>query len=80
MNMNDGGGRLSPEQYARIKQQIDKQFSDAQYAGRPLLLEGVLEWKEMTLSPRDMDFLNIKHSAAWDIALAFGVLLEFLGI
>ena len=28
----------------------------AQNAGRPLLLEGGLDWKAMSLSPKDMDF------------------------
>jgi HK97 family phage portal protein len=81
MKMGEGGaGRLSEEQYNRLKQQVDDQFSGAANAGRPLLLEGGLEWKEMSLSPRDMDFLNIKHSAARDIALAFGVPPQLLGI
>ena len=75
-----GSGRLTEEQYYRLKQQVDEQFSGASNAGRPLLLEGGLEWKEMSLTPRDMDFLNIKHSAARDIALAFGVPPQLLGI
>jgi HK97 family phage portal protein len=49
-------------------------------AGRPLLLEGGLEWKEMSLNPKDMDFINIKHSSARDVALAFGVPPQLLGI
>lgn len=77
----DGGsGHLSESQYVRLKQQLDAQFSGAANAGRPLLLEGGLEWKEMSLSPRDMDFIQIKHSSARDIALAFGVPPQLLGI
>ena len=34
----------------------------------------------MSMSPRDMDFLNIKHSSARDIALAFGMPPQLLGI
>jgi len=37
------------------------------------VLEGGLDWKPMSLSPRDMDFLEAKHAAAREIALAFGV-------
>lgn len=81
VRMSEGqGGKLTEEQYYRLKQQIEDQFSGANNAGRPLLLEGGLEWKEMSLSPRDMDFLNIKHSSARDIALAFGVPPQLLGI
>lgn len=75
-----GGGVLSEDQYNRVKLQIDEQFSGAANAGRPLLLEGGLEWKEMSLSPRDMDFIAAKHSSARDIALAFGVPPQLLGI
>ncbi len=80
MQMTEQGGRLSEEQYSRLKQQVDTEFTGASNAGKPLLLEGGLEWKEMSLTPRDMDFLNIKHSAARDIALAYGVPPQLLGI
>lgn len=73
-------GTLSEDQYQRIKLQIDEQFSGPANAGRPLLLEGGLEWKEMSLSPKDMDFIQAKHSSARDIALAFGVPPQMLGI
>lgn len=75
-----GGGVLSAEQYTRIKQQVDEQFSGPANAGRPLLLEGGLEWKEMSISPKDMDFVQAKNSSARDIALAFGVPPQLLGI
>jgi HK97 family phage portal protein len=73
-------GHLSEDQYWRLKGQIDEQFSGTENAGRPLLLEGGLEWKEMSLSPREMDYVEAKHSAARDIALAFGVPPQLLGI
>lgn len=71
---------LSEEQFTRLKHQMDEQFSGPSNAGRPLLLEGGLEWKEMSLSPKEMDFIEIKNSAARDIALAFGVPPQLLGI
>lgn len=71
---------LDEDQFTRLKAQINEQFSGAANAGRPLLLEGGLEWKEMSLSPKDMDFIEAKHSAARDIALAFGVPPQILGI
>lgn len=75
-----GGGVLSEDQYNRMKLQIDEQFSGPANAGRPLLLEGGLEWKEMSLSPKDMDFIASKNASARDIALAFGVPPQLLGI
>lgn len=76
----NNNGVLSLEQYNRVKQQIDEQFSGSENAGRPLLLEGGLEWKEMSMTPKDMDFVEAKNSSARDIALAFGVPPQLLGI
>ncbi len=74
------GGTLTQTQYQRIKDQIDCYYSGPENAGKPILLEGGLEWKEMSLSPRDMDFIESKYSSARDIALAFGVPPQLLGI
>ena len=65
------GTVLTDAQHERIKQAFAEQ--SAANAGRPLVLEGGLDWKPMWLSPRDMDFLEAKHAAAREIALAFGV-------
>jgi HK97 family phage portal protein len=73
-------GVLSEDQYHRIKAQINDHFSGSANAGKPILLEGGLEWKEMSLSPKDMDYIEMKNSAARDIALAFGVPPQLLGI
>lgn len=75
-----GNGVLSEEQYHRVKKQIDDQFTGAINAGRPLLLEGGLDWKELSLTPKDMDFVETKNSSARDIALAFGVPPQLLGM
>ena len=77
---NDNDGYLTNEQFERLKQQLDEEFSGSKNIGKPLLLEGGLEWKEMGLSPRDMDFIEIKYSTARDIALAFGVPSQLIGI
>jgi HK97 family phage portal protein len=74
------GGNLSAEQYARLKGELEAGFSGPSRAGRPLLLEGGLDWKAIGLTPRDMDFLEAKNGAAREIALAFGVPPMLLGI
>lgn len=79
-SVGGASGSLSEDQYYRLKAQIDEQFSGPASAGRPLLLEGGLEWKELSLSPKDMDFIEAKHSSARDIALGFGVPPQLLGI
>jgi HK97 family phage portal protein len=73
-------GRLSPEQFERLKAELQDGFQGAKNAGRPLLLEGGLDWKPLSLTPAEMDFTEAKHSAAREIALALGVPPMLLGI
>lgn len=74
------GGNLSEDQFDRLKAELEQGYAGAARAGRPLLLEGGLDWKAMSLSPRDMDFMAAKNGAARDIALALGVPPMLLGI
>ncbi len=81
--IKSGDGRanyLTEEQFTRIQEQLNDKFMGGSNAGRPLLLEGGLEWQEMSYSPKDMDFIEAKNSTARDIALAFGVPPQLLGI
>jgi HK97 family phage portal protein len=71
---------LSDGQFERLKRELADEYQGARNAGRPLLLEGGLDWKPMSLSPKDMDFMEAKHTAAREIALAFGVPPQLLGI
>lgn len=64
---------LTEEQYQRMREQIDAQFSGAANAGRPMLLEGGLDWREMSLSAKDMDHQNNMTMAARSIAGVYGV-------
>lgn len=74
------GATLSDDNFNRLKAQIEEQYSGSSNAGRPMLLEGGLEWQQMGLSPTDMGILETKFSSARDIALAFGVPPQMLGI
>jgi HK97 family phage portal protein len=74
------GGNLSAGQYQRLKDELEAGYSGAVNAGRPLLLEGGLDWKAMGLSPKDMDFIEARNGAARDIALALGVPPKLIGI
>lgn len=74
------GGNLADEQFERLKRELEMHYQGAANAGRPLLLEGGLDWKSLSLSPKDMDFIEAKNSAAREIALAFGVPPMLLGI
>ena len=75
-----GDGSLSDEQFDRLRAELDARQSGPRGAGRPLLLEGGLEWTPMSLSPQEMDFDRGRNAAARDIAMAFGVPPMLLGI
>tara|TARA_Y100001968_G_C19425652_1_gene754200 strand:+ start:266 stop:1630 length:1365 start_codon:yes stop_codon:yes gene_type:complete len=71
---------LTESQRQQLLSDMNNRFSGTSNAGRPMLLEGDFDWKEMGLSPRDMDFINLKHMAATDIALCFGVPSQLVGV
>lgn len=77
---NEKNSTLTQEQYQRLKAQIEDFYTGPRNSGRPILLEGGLEWREMSLSPKDMDFIESKNVSAREIALAFGVPPQLLGI
>ncbi len=76
----EGAENLTGEQFDRLKSELEGAYQGAAHAGRPLVLDGGLEWRAMSLSPAEMDFLDAKNNAAREIALAFGVPPMLLGI
>lgn len=76
----DGAGTLAPDQYERLVFEMETHHQGVRNAGRPMLLEGGLDWKPMGFSPSDMEFHETKLAAAREIALAFGVPPMLLGI
>ncbi len=73
-------GYLTEEQFDRLQSQLIEKFTGSHNSGKPLLLEGGLGWQEMSINPKDMDFIESKNSAAREIALAFGIPPQLLGI
>jgi len=76
----DGQSSLTNDQYDRLLDEMETQHQGARNAGRPMLLEGGLDWKPMGFSPSDMEFQKTKEAAAREIAIAFGVPPMLLGI
>jgi HK97 family phage portal protein len=74
------GSVLSAEQFARLKDELAREFQGSTNSGRPMLLEGGLKWQPLSLTPADMDFVRLKEGAARDIALAFGVPPVLVGL
>ena len=79
-NNKDGYDSLTDEQRQTLKAELENYYQGAQHAGRPLVLEGGLDWREMALSPKDMDWTTGKDMAAREIALAFHVPPQLVGI
>lgn len=75
-----GNVQLSDNQRSQLQSDINSRFAGTGNAGRPMLLEGDFDWKEMGLSPKDMDFISLKNMSAKDIALVYGVPSQLIGI
>lgn len=65
---------------AAARRALDLHNAGAGNAGRPMLLEGGLQWQALSLSPAEMDFQETRSAAAREIALALGVPPMLLGI
>lgn len=64
---------LSKEQRNDLRDDLRQLYQGGNNAGKIMILEGDFEWREMGLSPKDMDFLEGKNIAAREICQAFGV-------
>lgn len=74
------GAPLSPEQFDRLRDEVEGAFQGAVNAGRPMLLEGGLKWQPIALTPAELDFGRAREAAAREVALAFGVPPMLLGL
>lgn len=77
----DGTSRnLDEKQRERLRGEIESRYSGAANAGRPMVLDGGLDWVQFGLTMDDLQFVDTKRDSARDIALAFGVPPMMLGI
>lgn len=72
--------QLTESQRQQLISDLELRFQGTNNSGRAMLLEGDFDWKEMGLSPKDMDFLQLKNMSARDIAMCFGVPSQLVGI
>jgi len=70
---------LTEEEFERLKNIINEQYSGYKNAGRPLILEGGLEWQEIGLTPEEIHWADGLKLTAREIAIAFGVPPELIG-
>jgi HK97 family phage portal protein len=74
------GDVLSEEQRERLREEIRATVEGNRNAGRILVMEGDFEWKEMGLSPKDLDFIEGKYLSAREIAQVYGVPPMLVGV
>lgn len=55
------------------EQELVNRHQSPENSGKPLVLSGDVDWEEMAISPKDMDFLKGKEDAAADICAAWSV-------
>lgn len=70
-------GIVTGAQFEKLKEDLEERTGPSN-AGRPLMVQGGFEWQDGAMTPREMDFANLKKMSAHDIALAFGVPIDLI--
>lgn len=74
------GDILAEEQRQRLREELRTAIEGTRNTGRILIMEGDFEWKEMGLSPKDLDFIEGKYLSAREIAQVYGVPPMLVGV
>ncbi|NBT85323.1 MAG: phage portal protein [Alphaproteobacteria bacterium] len=74
------GQTLTQEQRETLRQDLKDVYAGTQNAGKIMVFEGECDWREMGLSPKDLDFIEGKNLSAREIAQAFGVPPMLVGV
>lgn len=53
---------LDQDQFMRLSEEIDRFYAGSNNAGRPILLENGIDFKEMSVTNKDMDFMELKKN------------------
>ncbi|PIP74102.1 MAG: phage portal protein [Nitrospinae bacterium CG22_combo_CG10-13_8_21_14_all_47_10] len=72
--------RLTDDQFDRLKTEMRRQIQGVNNAREPLLLEQDLEWKELGISPKDMDWIEGLKMSALQVTQVFNVPPELVGL
>lgn len=70
---------LDENNYQRLRAMIDELYSGAANAGRPIILEGNLDWRPLSMSPAEMSWGDALRYSSKEIAIALGVPPELVG-
>lgn len=71
---------LTEDQREELRNSLRDLYEGGDNAGRILVMEGDMDWREMGLSPKDLDFVEGKNMSAREIAQAYGVPSMLVGV
>ena len=71
---------MTEKQRDMLRDDIKRIYEGNNNAGKIMVLEGDFDWKEMGLSPKDLDFIEGKNISAREISQAFGVPPMLVGV
>ena len=71
---------LTEDSFERLKAQFNDTYMGSENNGKPLMLEGGLNWQPFSFNLRDAEFLGGKTSSKLDICEALDVPAQLLGI
>ena len=72
-------GSLTPEMRERLKNQIREEWQGMENAGNPIVLEGGLTWQGLSMSPKDLEWLNSNKATLRNICTVFNVPPQLMG-
>jgi len=70
---------LSEEAFERLRKDFEKNYQGSENAGRPMILEAGLKWKQAQLSAEDAQFIDQRKYTRAEIAMFFGVPPHMIG-
>ena len=80
MKPSDSTLPMNEHQREEMRQALQEAYGGAAGAGKMMVLEGDMDWREMGLSPKDLDFLSGQYLSAREISQAFGVPPMLVGV
>ena len=72
--------RLNDEQVQRLREEMRAHHQGPKNARLPLLLEEDIEWKELGISPKDMDWIEGQKFSSLQIAQIYNLPPELIGL
>ena len=76
----EGPGNLSQADVDQLREQWSTQYQGVSRAHKLAILKGGLKYKQIQITPKDMDFANLKKQNLEAILFAFGMPLSVMGI